>query len=378
MMKTIINNEIKSIFSSPWKATLFFIVPLVITVYFGVIFQDGIIGHARTVLVDQDGSSLSRSLLREFRSNRGFDIVWELDDVSLAEQLVHREAADVIVAVPPGFAADLKQGKSPALLLIADAGNMAISSNALKKANEIILTFSTGAEIQRLEGKGFLPAQAENIALPLRFQYRQVGNPSGSFYDFLLWGLIGAVGHFPMMLFAVTSLSKEEESQGSKTVLGKIAAYTLLGTTELLSCILLGTALFPLSFYGSIMALVLLTFVFALAIAAMGLFLSVIMPNHVLASQAGVVVVLPALLLSGHTWPLSGFPWFIKILGLAEPLTYYINPLRDLALSQNPGLSYGQGLIVLAVMAFGYGGAAALISGRRKKVAQWKQEILPS
>jgi ABC-2 type transport system permease protein len=90
---------------------------------------------------------------------------------------------------------------------------MAISSNAVKRASEIILTFNAGAEIHMLEGKGFTSKEAENMALPLKFVYQQVVNPSGTFYDFLLWGLIGAIAHFPIMVFAAGSFSDEEKKE---------------------------------------------------------------------------------------------------------------------------------------------------------------------
>ncbi len=343
--------EIKGILSSKWFVIFFMVMPGVITLYLGFLFQEGIIEHTKTVLVDQDETSVSRSLLQQFKDNKGFDIVDTAQDPDTAIQMIHREQVDVVVAVPPGFSRDLKKGQSPSILLAADASNMAISSNALKRANEIILTFNAGAEIHMLEGKGFISKEAENIALPLKFVYQQVGNPSGTFYDFLLWGLIGTIAHFPIMVFSAGSISDEQKKKITFLQAGsKIAAYSILGFCQLLFCILLAVLLFPISFSGSVFALLLLVAGFVLAVVSIGILLAVAIPSQIEASQIAVVLALPALLLSGHTWPMSGFPWFVKVLGLLEPLTYFVDPLRLLALTGSTGVIYQQGLTAFSVM----------------------------
>ena len=181
MMRKLID-QIKQVIISPWQAVLFLVMPLLLTLFFGLDFGQGIIEHTRTVLVDQDRTALSRSVTAAFRSNRGFDVVAELDDLEAAQGMIGREEADLVLAVPADFSRDLKNGRGPAVLLIANAANMAISSNALKRASEIIITFNIGAGIQRLQGKGFLPAQAANIARPLRLQ---VPSAEQSFRQFL-------------------------------------------------------------------------------------------------------------------------------------------------------------------------------------------------
>ncbi|MGI6713150.1 MAG: ABC transporter permease [Bacillota bacterium] len=366
-MRAILN-QIRYILSSRWRIVLFFVVPLLVTVYLGLLFQQGIIEHTRIIVVDQDQSSLSRSLTQEFHDNPGFNVVQTMDSVQEAISLVKQEKADMILNVPYGFSRDIKKGQGASVLMANNAANMAISSNAQKRASEIILTFNAGVEIQRLQGKGLMPVEAENIALPLKYYYRQVGNPSGSFYDFLLWGLIGAIGHFPIIMLSAVFLDKKKRYSLKEIFVG-VTAYTLLGVLEILLCILLAVLFFPLTFKGSLINLILLVLIFVLAVVSIGTFLSVMMPNPVMASQGAVIVALPALLLSGHTWPMSGFPWFIRVLGFIEPLTYFVDPLRDLGLRGQTTAFYWKGIAVLFLMAVFYNTISLLICWYRRKVA---------
>jgi len=357
--------EIRRILASPWQVVLFLVMPPLLTVLFCLLFGAGIIQGTRTVIVDQDQSALSQSLADAFRDSRGFRVLAELTDPAAAWEMVNREEADLVLILPTGFGRDLKKGRGADLLLMVNGANMAIASNAMKKAGEIVLTFNGGIEIQRLQAMGLLPEQAKTIAQPLRLQTRQLNNPSGSFGDFLLWGLIGAIGHFPLMLFAVAALDRKG---ATGKMLATSGAYALLGSGEILLCLAVACLAAPLTGGGGILPILLLVLVFAMAVTAMALFISTAAPNRVIASQAGTIVVLPALLLSGYTWPMRGFPDSVRFLGHLEPLTYFAEPLRQLMLTGQTGSLYWRGVAMLLLFTAVYTLLAAGLRWRRREV----------
>lgn len=370
--------EVKLFLSSRWRVVLFLIFPPLITVYFGLVFHDGIIEHTRTVIVDRDQTGLSRNLVRQFRDNKGFEIIQATENLDTALSLIRKEKADLILAIPDDFSSDIKKGKSASLLIASNAANMAISANAVKRASEIIMTFHGGIEIKKLEAKGFPSDEAENMALPLQFHYRQTGNPSGTFYDFLVWGLIGAIGHFPIMLFAAGALDRKKEAIGFRTFILRFSVYTLFGIGELLASILIGTAFFPMTFAGGLGPLLLLVMLFVLTVTAFGMLLSLTIAARGLASQVASIVVLPALILSGYTWPMSGFPWFVRVLGRLEPLTYFADPLRRLALTGRVDGDYGYSCAILLLMFSTIFILILLVIGRGKAVKVWEENRFSS
>lgn len=368
--------EIKLFLSSRWRVVLFLILPPLITAYYGLIFLDGVIEHSRIVIVDQDQTSVSRNLVQQFLDNKGFRLVQYAYEVDTAIDLVREEKADLVLAIPGHFSKDIKKGKNPSLLVVPNAANMAISANAMKRASEIILTFNAGIEIQKLEAKGYTLNEAEKIALPLQIHYRQTGNPSGSFYDFLVWGLIGTIGHFPIILFSAAALDRKKEKIGRKTFLWRFSVYVLFGIGELLISLLVGVAFFPMTFYGGLfplVSLVLLVALFTMAVTALGMLLSLVIPDRAMVSQAASIVALPALILSGYTWPMSGFPWFVRVLGYLEPLTYFADPLRRLALTGRVDADYWSNCAVLLLLFLSFFGAILLVMGEGKVEKRWSK-----
>lgn len=366
--------EIRLFLASRWRVVLFLMLPPLITVYYCLVFQDGVIEHTRLVIVDRDQTGLSRSLVAQFRDNKGFNVVAYADNVDTAFTLVNQEKADMVLAVPPHFGNDIKAGKSPELLIAANTANMAISSNGMKRAGEIILTFNGGIELKKLEGLGFPSREAEKIVQPLRFHYRQVGNPSGTFYDFLVWGLIGAIGHFPIMLFSATAFNRKKEMVTLRIFVARFSAYTLFGVGQLLISIFIGVVFFPMTFSGKIFPLVLLVSLFTMAVTALGMLLSLIIPDRAIVMQAATIVALPALILSGYTWPMSGFPGFIRVLGHMEPLTYFADPLRRLALTGLVDDVFRFNCVILLLMFFLFFGVAFLVLGKERIVHRWNKK----
>ncbi|MDS1029663.1 ABC transporter permease [Bacillota bacterium LX-D] len=366
--------EFNSILKNRWKAVLLLLVPLMITIYFDLLFQQGTVQQIRTVIVDQDQSSLSRGLTQEFANQDIFRIVQYSNNLSEAEEAIKKETADFIVYVPPKFNQDLKEGRSVACTVIADTSNMAVSSTALKAASQIVLGYNAMAQVSILEGKGYSKKESLNLAMPITFEHLQLANPSGNYPDFLIWGLIGATGHFPLMLLSASALKDADEKSKWTTVLQKIFVYAFLCFCELTCCFLVTVGFFPVTFTCSIVYVLLLNIFFALAAASFGVFLSAVIPSPFVATELSVIIALPALVISGFTWPISKFPWHIQILGWAEPLTYYVNPLREVLLNSVPTPYFWNCLLVLGSMFMGFTLTSSLVFGR--KVRKWQKQAL--
>lgn len=250
---------------------------------------------------------------------------------------------------------------------IADS-NVAQAEGAYKAALAQLEKAKKGARSQELE-------QAKTYFEMMQKTYERVTKLYEKGAVSPLWGLVGAVAHFPIILLAAVSLNGSGHKPSPGLVAGKIAAYSLLGCAEMLLSLAVAFLIYPLTFKGSLWALLLIAALFVLAIVSLGLMLSAALPSQVTASQAAIVVALPALILSGYTWPLSQIPWSIRILGEIEPLTYFVNPLRELALSGAVTPLYRQGAAVLGAMAVAFYLLTCLIIFG-KKGCSWKKAPL--
>jgi ABC-2 type transport system permease protein len=87
-------------------------------------------------------------------------------------------------------------------------------------------------------------------------------------------------------------------------------------------------------FRGSVVALVLLSAAFLLAMLPLGLLISTLTGNQFAASQAALVAAyLPALLLSGFIFEIDSMPLPIRLLTRIMPARYFVSALQTLFLA---------------------------------------------
>jgi ABC-2 type transport system permease protein len=115
-------------------------------------------------------------------------------------------------------------------------------------------------------------------------------------------------------------------------MLGKIVPFLLVGYVQMTVVILLGRVLFDVPLRGSIPLLYLLAFPFIVASLGLGLFFSTLVRTQAQAMQAGFLFILPNILLSGFMFPRAAMPEPAQWLGLALPLTYFLEILRGILL----------------------------------------------
>jgi ABC-2 type transport system permease protein len=115
-------------------------------------------------------------------------------------------------------------------------------------------------------------------------------------------------------------------------MLGKLIPFLLVGYVQMTVIILLGRLLFDVPIRGSVPLLFLMSFPFIVANLAIGLFFSTLVRTQAQAMQAGFLFILPNILLSGFMFPRAAMPEPAQWLGLALPLTYFLEILRGILL----------------------------------------------
>jgi ABC-2 type transport system permease protein len=115
-------------------------------------------------------------------------------------------------------------------------------------------------------------------------------------------------------------------------MLGKIVPFLLVGYVQMTVVMLLGRILFDVPLRGSMPLLYLLAFPFIVANLGLGLFFSTLVRTQAQAMQAGFLFIMPNILLSGFMFPRAAMPEPAQWLGLALPLTYFLDILRGILL----------------------------------------------
>jgi ABC-2 type transport system permease protein len=197
---------------------------------------------------------------------------------------------------------------------------------------------------------------------PLEVRVRPKYNPALRSAAYIVPGIIGVLLSMTMLIITAIAIVRERERgtleqlvvtpiDKTSLMLGKIVPFVLVGYVQMTVVILLGRLLFDIPVRGSLPLLYALTFAFIVDMLGLGLFVSTVVRTQAQAIQLGFFFMLPTILLSGFMFPRQAMPAPAQWLGLALPLTYYLQVLRGILL-KGVGLEY-LWREFLALVAFG-------------------------
>jgi ABC-2 type transport system permease protein len=119
-------------------------------------------------------------------------------------------------------------------------------------------------------------------------------------------------------------------------ILGKVIPYFVLGMVSMVICVLVSVLGYGLPFRGSWLLLAVVSSAFLYCALGLGLMISTLAKNQVVASQAAVVSgFLPAYILSGFLFEISSMPQWIQFLTYLIPAKYFVQCLQTLFLVGN-------------------------------------------
>ncbi|HVA48264.1 MAG TPA: ABC transporter permease [Pirellulales bacterium] len=117
-------------------------------------------------------------------------------------------------------------------------------------------------------------------------------------------------------------------------LLGKLLPYFALGMAAMGLAATAAVILFDVPFRGSVLALVIVSAAFLLAMLPLGLFISTVSRNQFAASQAALIAAfLPAFELSGFIFEIDSMPLPIRALTYILPARYFVPSLQTLFLA---------------------------------------------
>ncbi len=160
---------------------------------------------------------------------------------------------------------------------------------------------------------------------------------------YIVPGIIGVLLSITMVIITAMAVVRERERgtleqlivtpiDRTSLMLGKIVPFLLVGYVQVSVILLLGRLVFDVPLRGSLPLLYLMAFPFIVASLGIGLFFSTLVQTQAQAMQAGFMFILPNILLSGFMFPRAAMPEPAQWIGLAFPLTYFLEILRGILL----------------------------------------------
>jgi len=317
--------------------------PLLGAILLNIMYLERVVNHIPTAVYDRSGTALSRTVIQAFADSERFEIVKSVTSEEEMRRAIETKEVQVALVIPEDYARDIKKGHGSRVLVAVNGTNFLYSNAVLSTAGSIVGTLAGGTTVMALEGQGYLPQEARDMAAPVQLSTRVWYNPYFNYPNFLMLGLVATMIQQALLLYVATAITREKEQgtlgelleqnySATQVVLGKTAPYFLLNFLNL-NFILAGCYyVFKIPFNGSIWNLLLMEVLFLGGITALGIFLSTACKTQLEATQLAMLFALPSFLFSGYTWPLESMPEFARGVAALFPLTYFAANLRDIAL----------------------------------------------
>jgi ABC-2 type transport system permease protein len=310
------------------------VVPPILFFLFAYLYQSALVRQIPISIIDQDNSVISRTIISSFGASPSFTIKTYYTSVEEAKEGMISGEVDGVVFIPKNFERDIKKGRQVHPIVFANGINVIKSNYIMSDATRIFKMVSGGALLKKFRSSGMTETQAMEIISPIRYDFQTLYNSNYSYIDFLVPSLCVFVIFMSLALAGATVFNHEEMDTGVLTsqlifpvssVFGRILPYLFLSAADAIMVIGLIFPIFGITMRGSSVDLFLYTFIFGVTSVLLGMVVSTVFKNVMMATQVILFFTTPAFVFSGLTYPLWAMPGTHQIFANMIPYTHFLD-----------------------------------------------------
>lgn len=309
------------------------------------------LNHVPYAVLDQDRTAASRELLARLDGSGVFRRVANLHSAAALKDALTDRHVLLAIQIDQDFERRLSLGQPAAIQVIADGRNSNTGGTALGYVNTIVADFNTAWRAEHGQG-----------APPARVSVRAWYNPNLETRWHMIPSLIGILTLLETLLLTAMSVAREREEGTFDQLLvtpyrpveimaGKALPSFIVGILQATNVLLVAQLWFRIPFAGSYVTLYIGLGIFLLAAIGLGLLVSSIALTMQQAMLYSFLIMMPFALLSGLATPISGMPWVLQSITLANPLRYALDITQRVYLEGTPLTQLFPDLLPLAVVA---------------------------
>lgn len=426
MLKTgwkIMLREISYMWSDRGMRFLLLLVPLLGIVVFSAIYHQGVLKDIPAAIVDLDRSSGSRELTDYIRQTENLRVISYPQDYEQLKNMIHKGEVVAGIVIPENYGKNINLRRPVRVYMVIDGSNMVYATNASSAMLEVTgtvsiktgiktvlaarmaessadeLTFtdsveiSDGSETEEESGSqneetdfspdpdladpGLTLAQAQNVFQPIDFKEEGWFNPTLNYDYFLLLGLFLNMWQQCCMLLSCMNIIGETGMnswlQFKSSGCSKGWLFVCKSLTQIIVLTLLSVPIYLIAFHflklplnASFSMLMLFTLCFVVALHSIGTLMSGLAFNSVDSTRLGMLVALPAFVLSGFTWPLEAMPEFLHTLVKILPQTWFLQGINYLSFKR-PGGEFWMHYFLMFLL------IAGICYGLTVLIVSWKE-----
>jgi ABC-2 type transport system permease protein len=299
--------------------------------------------NIRIAIVDEDHSSLSRSILYNIQATDYYQIVAQPADYLSLQKMIDRNEIDMGIIIPHDAYRDLLNNTEVRLMAALNGtANPSIPGSALSKLNQIIMTLNGQLAMHiRVEDLGGIPNIRHSKGPMLSVSERVYYSPSLSMEASVLPAFMGLAMQTISMLTVLFALLGSLKTWKQKfpfinnarqipikdliraAIVSCIVAGTSISIAFFTTMHLFGVPFEPMGMWNVIKVI----FLFTLAMESISYLLVLNINNSSILAAIITLIVLPAFMYSGYMVPFEQMADLPNKIGGWFPLRYYLKAL---------------------------------------------------
>ena len=343
----VARKEFLHILRDPRSLAMAIAIPILMLILYGYALTMDV-DRVPMAVWDQSETPASREFLSGFLGSRYFALHGYVRNYRELEKTIDSRQAIVALVIPSDFARRLDAGRPATVQMIADGSDSNTATLAMGYAEAVTEAYSQRVSLRQLQR---ITSRVPDP--PLELRPRVWFNADLVSRNYIVPGLIAVILMVIAALLTSLAMAREWERgtmeqllstpvQGRELIYGKLLPYLAVGLVDASLAVLMGRLVFHVPLRGSLVLLFASTAIFLVAGMSLGMLISIVSRSQLLASQVAMVMTfLPAVLLSGFIFEISGMPKPVQLVTYLVPARYFVTLLRGIYLK-------GVGLNVLA------------------------------
>ena len=337
---SFVRKEFKHIFRDKQTMLILLVMPLVLIGLFGYALSMEV-RSTRVAVVDMQQSQESRRLVQRVDANAYFSVTEHLQSPAAVESLLRKGRADLALVIRTRN--DVRQGKAE-LQILTDGSEPNLAQTRVQYLQQIV-------------GFTASPTAAQPAVI-----VKMLFNPqSRSAYNFVP-GVIGLILLLICAMMTSISIVREKE-RGTMEILlasplpplyvivAKLLPYLVVSSVNVGTILLLSYYVLDVPIAGSIWVFCALTLLYIIVALALGLFISTVVRSQLAAMLLSLLMIVPAIYLSGMVFPVESMPEAAARVSYIIPTRWYIDGARKLLIQGVGPTHLSIHFLVLAVEA---------------------------
>lgn len=327
--------EFKSILKDKAVFVSFIGVAVLVSFLYTYIYSNETLPAINIGVVDLDNNTHSRQFLRMTTSSGYLKIQGKYTDINEAKKAFEKEDLLGIVVIPKDFSRDLQRGSQPTVSIYADASYILYYKQIATATQKAALYMGAGVKLKKDMAKGKLRQEAMPSIQPVSGKTVSLYNPSSGYGTFLIpvvlviifqTTMLTAIGILGGTMIEdkkiVSFYPNTQNFLGSlPIVMGKATVYLIFGLTILIIMLGMVMPLFNIPMRSSLLEVIVFMIPFLLSVVYLGIFLISFFRKREDAIMLIMFTSIPALLISGFSWPEMTIPTWISSLSYLIPST---------------------------------------------------------